>query len=325
MNERDQNLRLGIFVISGIALLLAMLFYFGLSDVFTSKVELVTYFSESVQGLNVGSSVKYRGVPAGTVSALTIDMTTRQVWVTMKLEPRYFYGGKKPVSPEQFLQMLQKEIQRGLRCRLEFAGITGMKFIDFDYFAPASDEDTASPTQYPGNAKALYIASVPSTMKDLSSALSSSLERLSSIRFEDIAEEMERSLERLSGLLSDPALRSAINRINDAAANLEVSTNTIARVLDEKRLVRILDSLEKDMVMLNALGNQLSSAANAMKLPESTALLRSTLESLMDNSSEINNSLSKFNQTLESVKMLTDYLGTDPNAIITGKKTTPLK
>ena len=55
MNDRNQKLRIGMFVIGGVLLLLIMLFFFGMSDFFTHKVAVRTYFSESVQGLTVGT------------------------------------------------------------------------------------------------------------------------------------------------------------------------------------------------------------------------------------------------------------------------------
>jgi len=323
MNERQQNLRIGIFVTIGIVLLAATLFYLGLSELFVTKVKLYTYFSESVQGLTVGSSVKYRGVPVGSVSQLSIAMDSQKVFVIMEIEPRHF--GKstgKEWQKKLFFKQLSKEIGQGLRCRMEFAGITGMKFIDFDYFAspgPLSEKQKNSQHEMPD---AYYIPSVQSTIKDLSGALSTSLERLSRIRFEEISNELERSLGRLSEILSDPAIRSAIGRINDAAENLEVSTSTVARVFDERRLTRLLDSLEKDMEVFRLLGEQLSAYTKNMKLPESTAAFRNALQILVESKEDLGSSLSKFNQTLESIRMLTDYLSTDPSSIFKGKRDT---
>ena len=141
MNERQQNLRIGIFTISGLLLLLAGLFYLGLSDLFAAKMKLFTYFSESVQGLSVGSSVKYRGVPVGTVSKLSIDMDSKKVLVTMEIDPGHFHSTRQKLDTGNvFERLIRKEVENGLRCRLEFAGITGMKFIELDYFAPPNPQ-----------------------------------------------------------------------------------------------------------------------------------------------------------------------------------------
>ena len=72
MNERRNRLRAGIFVALTLLLFLLMLFYFGLSQVFVRKTEVSSCFSESVQGLSVGSEVKYQGVKVGSVRKITI-------------------------------------------------------------------------------------------------------------------------------------------------------------------------------------------------------------------------------------------------------------
>ena len=320
MNERQQNLRIGLFTAAGLLLLLAGLFCLGLSDLFADKIQLFTYFSESVQGLSVGSSVKYRGVPVGSVSKLSIDMDSKKVLVTMEIDPEHFHRTKvKTGIAGTFDNLLRKEIKNGLRCRLEFAGITGMKFIELDYFAHP-DAPINLVEHYTLVKEAEYIPSVPSTIKDLTATLSGALDRLGKIRFEDIAGEMERSLSRLSDLLSDPAISSAINRINEAAEHLEAGSGTILRVLDENRLNRLLNALEKDLDVLNNLGDQLTRTTLEMKLPDTTAAFRKSLTELSEEKEDIDNTLSKLNQTLESIKILTDYLSTDPSSIIKGKK-----
>ena len=320
MNERQQNLRIGIFTASGLLLLLAGLFCLGIADLFSEKIQLFTYFSESVQGLTVGSSVKYRGVPVGSVSKLSIDMDSKKVLVTMEIDPEHFHRtSKKSQTPPSINHLLQKEIKNGLRCRLEFAGITGMKFIEMDYFAHP-DAPINFLEHYALVKEAEYIPSVPSTIKDLTATLSGALDRLSKIRFEDIAGELERSLSKLSDLLSDPAISSAINRINEAAEHLEAGSGTIQRVLDENRLNRLLNALEKDLDVLNNLGEQLTRSTLEMKLPETTAAFRKGLSELSEQRTDFDNTLSKLNQTLESIKILADYLSTDPSSIIKGKK-----
>ncbi len=320
MNERQQNLRIGIFTATGLLLLLAGLFCLGLSDLFADKIQLFTYFSESVQGLSVGSSVKYRGVPVGSVSKLSIDMDSKKVLVTMEIDPAHFHKKRvKNGRNETIDNMLQKEIKNGLRCRLEFAGITGMKFIELDYFAHP-DAPINFVEHYALVKEAEYIPSVPSTIKDLTATLSGALDRLGKIRFEDIAGELERSLSKLSDLLSDPAISSAINRINEAAEHLETGSGTILRVLDENRLNRLLNTLEKDLDVLNNLGEQLTRTTQEMKLPETTSAFRKGLTELSEGREGLDDTLLKLNQTLESIKILTDYLSTDPSSIIKGKK-----
>lgn len=307
MDDRTQNMRLGLFVVIGFALLLATLFFLGLSNLFVAKTKLVTSFTESVQGLSVGSAVKYRGVPIGTVSGVSLLVADRIVKVEMEIELKNIIAkGHGDFLKQRFKKFLEREIPKGLRCRLEYAGITGMKYIDFDYFVPPDTPFDAPPKEiFDGNEKEIFMPSVGSTFKDLTGALSVALERLSKIKFEEISGELERSLQNISNLLADPAIRSTLNRINEAAENLEESTASINRVLDERKLLELVNGLENTMKSLNSFADNTSREVEGMDLPETTAGLRATLIQL--------------NQTLESIKMLTDYLSTDPQAVIRGK------
>ncbi len=325
MNDQTQKFRLGVFVIGGVVLLLAMMFFLGMSNLFSRRAVVCTYFSESVQGLTVGSSVKYRGVPIGTVSKIMIRVSDKLVEVNMEIELDHFVGSdsSRGGQQEEFHSFFRSELEQGLRCRLEYAGITGMRYIDFDYFVPPG-QALPEPPVTPGIAGALYIPPVPSSFRDILKALSTSLERISRIRFEEISDGLERSLSEVSGILSDPALKSAIGRINDAAENLERGTDTLSRVFSEARLENLMNILEKDLRAIDALTGQLVDESKGLKLAESSAAFRDAAGAVVDGQAQLANTLEKLNQTLDAVRMLVDYLEQDPSSIISGKKKPPL-
>src|SRR4029077_13401339 len=62
-------LRVGLFILGGIALLIALIWYLGGARLGHGPV-YESYFSESVQGLEEGAAVKFRGVTIGRVSQL---------------------------------------------------------------------------------------------------------------------------------------------------------------------------------------------------------------------------------------------------------------
>ena len=319
-NDSFQKIKIGLFVIGGLALLIAILFFLGMTDIFTNKATVQTFFSESVQGLTVGSAVKYRGVPIGNVTKISIRVTDKLVQVDMAVELEHFVsGGEKGQQRSDFRRFFQSELEQGMRCRLEYAGIPGMRYIDFDYFATPGQTLPEPPAGMlePGT---LYIPAVPSPFRDILKAIGTSLDRISRIRFEEISDGLERSLSELSGLLGDPALKSTIVRINDAAENLELGSRTLSRVFSEERLNRLMTVLEEDLDNVNKLTGQLIRETRDAKLPESAAAFRDASNAISFSQDELANTLTKLNQTLDALTELADSLSADPSSIVSGKK-----
>ena len=239
----------------------------------------------------------------------------KHVWVTMEIEPAFF----KNLNRSSFIKSMKKERSNGLACRLEFAGITGMKFIDFDYFKGA-DTSLDIPKSFPGSDTVLYFPSVPSAFRDFSTAVVNAMDRLSKIRLEEISTEMERSLAAITTLLTDPTIKSTLVKINEAADNLEASTAAINQAVNEERLINLLNDLDMNLKSLHKLTSTLTEQSQQMKLPESSQSLRNAAGSIVESSKDINDTLRKFNRTIDSFRTFLDYIGTDPAAFIQGKK-----
>ena len=100
MAQRQQvtwgELRVGMFVLVGLALLGVGIFYVTGSTVFGSRYTLVTYLPE-VDGLNVGGPVSLDGLQVGNVVAITMAQPgpgvvpdpNRSVEVRMRVSERY--------------------------------------------------------------------------------------------------------------------------------------------------------------------------------------------------------------------------------------------
>jgi len=122
MNENKANYaKIGFFVLAGIGLMLLVIGIAG-ARTFNKKVVLAeTYFAESVTGLDIGSPVKYRGVPVGEVKRIgfvyseygktaaetVTHNSARQVLVVMALDPERF-GLLDAQNPETVETLCEK-------------------------------------------------------------------------------------------------------------------------------------------------------------------------------------------------------------------------
>jgi paraquat-inducible protein B len=86
MAAPTNHYKLGLFVILGIAATIATAFALGARSMQKETVTYYTYFNESVQGLDPGSPVKFRGVTIGHVKAIEIAPDHRHVEVVEDLD-----------------------------------------------------------------------------------------------------------------------------------------------------------------------------------------------------------------------------------------------
>ena len=82
-------------------------------------------------------------------------------------------------------------------------------------------------------------------------------------------------------------------------------------------------SLESGILKINKFVDDAGRETAAAKLPESTAAFRSATTAVVESRREIGNTLLKMNQALDALKMLLEYIESDPNSIINGKKKSP--
>jgi paraquat-inducible protein B len=72
MSQRINTTTIGLFIVTGVALGLIGLLLFSSSKMFSQSRDLIVYFNESLNGLNEGAPVKFRGVTIGSVKRVMV-------------------------------------------------------------------------------------------------------------------------------------------------------------------------------------------------------------------------------------------------------------
>src|SRR6185436_15154810 len=156
---------------------------------FQPKLTIETYFNESVQGLDLGSKLKYRGVAVGEVTKIGFTYNkyqldrpmaerARYILVEAQIEPRLL-GGRAAAGDITNPKNAQAEIDRGLRVRLSPQGITGTSYLEIDYVDPPPP--TLPIDWQPDNT---YIPGAPSTFGALINSASEIMDRLHKLDIE---------------------------------------------------------------------------------------------------------------------------------------------
>jgi paraquat-inducible protein B len=289
--------KLGAFVLGGIALAFAVLVWLGAGDWNRKTRTIVTYFDESVQGLEVGAALKYRGVPVGTVSAITIAPDLRHVKVTSQMYEdvlqRLGLAGKGPVLREM------EESGTALRMQVASAGITGVKFLLVDYFDPKRFPIGELPFD-PGPD---YMPSTPSTLKSI----------------EEAVVDVGMKLPMLTLQASE-----TLARLTQVVENFEATIRPL--VAKGGAVSQVLAQYERTGAQFEQTARSLDDAVRDAKLAETTGAMRDAAAAFSlltaDGSAlaeDARGSLAELRDTLESVRTLADYLERDPSSIVRGR------
>ena len=71
MSEKPGYFRIGLFILIALAILVAGLVALGAGAFLRQRIYIETYVNASVQGIDIGSPVKFRGVQIGRVSGIS--------------------------------------------------------------------------------------------------------------------------------------------------------------------------------------------------------------------------------------------------------------
>lgn len=221
MFGRGIFLRVGLLIVGGVVLLVAMIWFLTGNQISGGTV-FESYFSESVQGLEVGAAVKYRGVTIGRIAdiglvsaeysgARPFDVTSntyRLVFVRFVVDTAKI--GKPPD--------VQQAVAVGLRARLASQGITGLSYLELDFVSPERYPAQVVPWQPKGT----YIPSMPSTFTQVQDAAQQVLARLNRLDFDKLGNDLD-------ALLVD--LRSTLGQ-GDVHQTLQEATNLLRSTRD---------------------------------------------------------------------------------------------
>src|ERR1700751_2738685 len=162
MDEGKRHSRLALFVVVSVMVLAVLLFVLGGRKMFQPTYSFETYFAESVAGLEIGSPLRYRGVPLGEVSEILDSAAAYERDVPLAKRRNYIVGrGKVTLSALEAIQVRRDApelVKLGLRAQTQLAGITGQQYLALDFLDPAK----YPPLEFGWTPKDEHVPSAPS-------------------------------------------------------------------------------------------------------------------------------------------------------------------
>jgi paraquat-inducible protein B len=350
MSAKANFFKIGLFTIGATVALVFLLVLLGAGKLFQSKIVMETYFNESVQGLDVGSKVKYRGVIVGEVKSIGFTYTRyqqdkpmsdrlRYVMVEATILPRLIGGrsGGDVTRPET----AKAEVDKGLRVRLAPQGITGTNYLEIDYVDPR----TNPLLQIDWTPDNFYIPSAQSTVTQFVAGASEIVERLRKLDLEGTlvnlnrllvtannrveavdAGKISKSTERILGKLETKLDQIPMDKIgSDSAAllaELRVSNQRLAAILDDPAWKRLPGDADAAAVQLKKL-------LDDPNLTRALAHLQSTLARLDrltgGGEPDLRRTLENLRQITDNLRELTENAKEYPSQLILGAPPAPIK
>ncbi len=319
MSARANYFKIGLFVLCGAIIAVVGLMTFGAGSLLQTKFYAESYFEESVQGLDIGSPIKFRGVQIGRVETITLvgtEYPTEKRYVLVRFSLyRDTVGALNQAAVKRFVD---SEVEKGLRVRLAFQGVTGAAYLEANYLeterAPRLSIDWQP--EYP------LLPSTPSTITRYSEAINKILKNIEQINIQAIGSSMEQSLTTLNGFMATAQAGEISQQILQLLTELRASNRRLERLVSkaEAPLDQFLTELPETARNLNSLTRRLDALAE--DLPSSIAPLGKTLYRLNGlltaEQQNIVETLDNFRQVSENLRDLTDNARRYPSQLIFG-------
>jgi ABC-type transporter Mla subunit MlaD len=242
-DERGAFLRVGFLILLGLGLLVGLVLFLG-GNRLREGQPFETYFSESVQGLEVGAPVKFRGVTLGRVTSIGLVSATYNTHQPVDVQSSIYrlVLVRFLIDTSRVGRMPNTElaVRSGLRARLASQGITGVSYIELDFVSP----NLFPPPKISWTPQSEFIPSMPSTLLQVQDAAQQFLAKLNGI-------DLNTLVDNLNGLLTD--LRGEFAK-GDVHTTLQQATE----------LLRTLDQ-QVEAANLPALSGEVRNAAGALR------------------------------------------------------------
>ncbi len=219
MKSATLYLRVGILVVAG-ALLAAGFVIFLAANRGSGPVQMFeTYLRESVQGLDVGAPVRYRGVPLGRVTEISlVSSAYRRPEGVAHTEAFQLVLIRFAVDATAIGEVpsITEAIRLGLRARISAQGITGVNYLELDFVNP----ERFPVPPIPWTPRYTVVPSIPSTVAQVRGAAETLVERLSQVPIEQMANDLAALLGGLSRQANEGDLASTLRQTAQIAAQL---------------------------------------------------------------------------------------------------------
>lgn len=289
----------------GLLLLSAVIIWVGASRVLMKGSLYAVYFDESVQGLQVDSAIKYRGVEIGTVQRIGVAPDHRLIEVIMKID-------------------LESSMQHQTIASLKTAGITGIVFIELDRITEgelANSPKLHFKSDYPV---------IPSRKSEISRFLSDTsiiMQSIKDIDFKGISASMKNTAQAIENFVSGKRINNIMAHLESTSANLDKTIASINKTVGQGKVDKTLTEAMGVLSDARSLIGQAKKEMESLNLREKSDRTDVILTDISKKSTTITNNLQDTSENLrtasENLQRLSESLNRNPSQLIFTKPPPP--
>ena len=336
MNSANK-ITLGAFVIVSITLIIGAFLAVGVGKMFESTYQAMTVMNTSVEGLTVGSAVKFMGVPVGRVTRIAMRNVDGYIDVYFDIFASSIdiINDGKPASaqPANLIEVMRR---KQLACFLNASGIMSSAHLELTM---NDSEQLALPnlrvTEPNG---VLYIPSRTSHVTNVIQNISIMLDELTKVDVVKLTDKLNNTLDNANEVFANKDLKEMIIRLNRVSQDVEQCARNLQLAFAEENVQKIINAinyLEESLGKVHDAFPKERVDALAINLndfmQESTQFLQQTNEGrdvLVKDIGELKIramlSLTRFDNAMRDLMQFLNQLEDDPNQFIRGRQVTPV-
>ena len=306
MSDKSSKFLIGLFVIIGTLICAVIIIWVGAARNFMKGSLYSAYFDESVQGLQVDSAIKYRGVEIGKVQNIKVAPDNRLIEVIMKID-------------------IESDLQKQTIATLKTTGITGIVFIELDQLQ-AGDLSNSPKIDFKSNYPV-----IPSRRSQISRFVADSgviMQNIKDIDFKGISNQLKNTSKAIENFVEGKRINNIMMNLESTSSNLDQAISRINKTMNEGKVDRIVSEAMGVLSDAHQLIGQAKNEIKALKLKEKasrTDILNDIDKRTKTITNELQDTSEHLRVTSENLQKFSDNLTKNPSELIFSKPAPPRK
>jgi paraquat-inducible protein B len=315
MSKQASPTLIGIFVAGAIGLIIAgILIISGGKLLLTDKTSFVLYFQGSVNGLNIGSPVSFRGVNIGTVTDIQIVVGDKdadiQIPVVIEIDNTKFISRQTGKPRMDTYDSITDLVKAGLRAQLQLQSLlTGQLFIQIDFY-PNTEVHLVSSSEYRSTHQ--EIPTIPTPIEKLGKLLES-------VPIDRMLEQITRSIEGLDRLVNSEDLLQSIAALRVTLDDFRTLVNNLDRQVEPLASSANLTLADARSALQQA-GSTLDDVSGTLRQANKTLQSADNLLSDEQILTALDSALNEISSAAYAIRILAETINNQPESLLKGRR-----